>query len=107
MISLESGALIHYFVCGEGNLTRWNQPQREILIGSHCFLCDFASYGYMYHPSCCDCFCFYEVGIGVTCLLNGIIYKNEFEHIVLGAHGPFSPAFLLSSAERNTFCYFL
>jgi hypothetical protein len=87
--SLESGALIHCFFCGEGNLARWNQTQREILIGSHYFLCDFALYGYTYHPSCCDCFCFCEVGIGVTCLLNATIYKNEFEHnIVLGAHGP-------------------
>jgi hypothetical protein len=55
--------------------------QREIIIGSHCFLCDFALYGYMYHPSCCDCLCFCEVGIGVTFLLNAIIYKNEFELI--------------------------
>lgn len=62
--------------------------KKNILIGSQCFLCDFALYGFMYHPSCCDCFCFCEVGIGVTCLLNAIIYKNEFEHIVLGAHGP-------------------
>lgn len=94
---MEYGVLIHYFsLWGKGILAAKPTERGEFMQAIAVFLCHFALYTFMNKDSRCLCLCFSELGIGVSCLPNAIMYEKMDLRIFSIAYG--LPSFELSGA---------